>query len=50
MIKIAEDHGRVLSGDVMKILDDIDSGKSRVRTQTAKDFVKQMRKELTVEK
>ena len=32
VIKIAEDHGRVISADVMKILDDIDSGKSRVCT------------------
>jgi hypothetical protein len=47
VMKIADDHGRMFSTDVMKILDDIDSGKSRVSTQTANDFVKQMRKELT---
>jgi hypothetical protein len=34
VIKIAEDHGRVLSADVM---DDIDSRKSRIFTQTTKD-------------
>jgi hypothetical protein len=50
VIKIADDHGRRFSEDVMKILDDIDSGKSSMLTQSASEFIKQMRKELALEK
>jgi hypothetical protein len=50
VIKIANDHGRKFSKGVMKILDDIDSGKSRMLTQTASEFINQMRNELTLER
>jgi hypothetical protein len=50
VIKIADDHGRRLSENVIKILDDIDSGKSTMLTETASEFIKQMRKELPLEK
>ncbi len=50
VMKIAEDHGRILSDDVINILDNIDNKKIEMVTQSVDEFLSDMDKEVEFEK
>jgi hypothetical protein len=50
VLMIARDHGREFSSEVDGILQEIDSGKAKMITQTARELIRDMKKELTVTK
>jgi hypothetical protein len=50
VIMIAEDHGRSFSHEVNMILENMESHKEKIVTETADELIKEMRKELAVRK
>ncbi len=50
VLKIAEDHGRILSAKTTKLLDDIDSKKIEMVTQSVDEFLDKIDNELKIEK
>lgn len=50
VLMIARDHGREFSPEVNETLEEIASGKARIKTQSARELIMDMRKELSVDK
>lgn len=50
VLTIAQDHGREFSSEVNQILEEISSGKAKMVTQSARELIRDMRNELSIQK